>query len=347
MCFPMTDKKLRIGFIGNGRSANRYHIPYLLVRQDKFHIKTIYARNLEKSVWKRVPGIAYIENLAELLDDPEIDLIVVSTPLEGHFDLVRRVLEAGKNCVCEKPFTFTAAQAEELFSLARRRGVMLQSYQNRRFDSDFLTAQRVIETGKLGDIFEVEMHFDYYRPEVPASVKQFDPAHTFLFGYGCHMLDQAISYFGIPEDVHYDVRQILGRGRMNDYFDLDLFCGNKKIIISSSYFRVKSRPSITVYGTRGTFLKESTDKQEQHLKMFYFPGQPGFGVDQPSDYGVLSYYDGEGIYHEERVISETGDYGRYYDSVYQTIMCGAAPLVRPEETIEQIRILEAGLKGIF
>lgn len=342
----MTDKKLTIGFIGNGRSTNRYHIPYLLVRKDKFRIKTICARSPENSAWKRLTDAAYTADLEGMLNDPELDLVVVATPMESHFGLVRQVLEAGKNCVCEKPFTPTAAQAEELFALAQQRGVMLQCYQNRRFDSDFLTMQRVIESGKLGNIFEVELHFDYYRPEVPEKSTEFDPAQTFLLGYGCHMLDQVISYFGVPEHVHYDVRQLLGHGRMNDYFDLDLFCGDKKVSIASSYFRVKRRPSVVVYGTRGTFLKDSADKQEQHLKMFCFPGSPDFGVDTPSEYGVLSYYDSVGNYHEERVPSEVGDYGRYYDAVYQTLVCGAPPLVKPEETIAQLRILEKGVEGL-
>lgn len=222
----------------------------------------------------------------------------------------------------------------------------LQCYQDRRFDSDFLTMQKVIRSRKLGRIFEAEMHAGYYRPEVPETRTGFDAAHSFLLGYSCHMLDQAIACFGIPEHVRYDVRQLLGRGRMNDYFDVDLFYTDKKINLSSSYFRARRRPSVTVSGTRGVFMKESADKQEQHLKLSYLPGQPGFGVDQPSEYGLLTWYDDLGRYHEERVVSEAGDYGRYYDALYRTLVRGVPPLVSPEHTIAQIRILEKGLEGL-
>ncbi len=54
--------------------------------------------------------------------------------------------------------------------------------------------QKVIEEGKLGDLLEVEMHFDYYRPEVPESVHSFNPLESFLYAHGCHTLDQVISY---------------------------------------------------------------------------------------------------------------------------------------------------------
>lgn len=103
--------------------------------------------------------------------DGEIDLVVVTTPsAESHVDYARQALEHGLNVLVEKPFAPNAAVARDLFDLANERGLFLQGYQNRRFDSDFLTVQQVIASGVLGDLVEVEMHYDYYRPEVPGSV---------------------------------------------------------------------------------------------------------------------------------------------------------------------------------
>lgn len=341
----MTGNVLNIGFVGNGKSANRYHIPYILTRPDTLRVKTIYVRHLGSSPWTPVPGAVYTDDLSSMLRDPEIDVVVHSTPPASHYALAKQVLEAGKNCVSEKPFTPTAAQAKELFSLAKERGVMLQYYQNRRFDSDFLTVQKVIASGKLGDLYEMELCFDYFRPEIPEEMTAFDPGCTFLFGHGCHTIDQVISYFGIPEQVSYDVRQILGSGRMNDYFDVDLFfrIGTLKVKVAGSYFRAVKRPSFTVYGTRDAFIKRTTDQQETHMKHFYMPGQPGFGVDDPDEYGVLTWYGEDGGYHEEKMVSEVGDYGRYYDALYETLAHGAPQLVTPEETIAQIEILENGI----
>ena len=151
----------------------------------------------------------------------------------------------------------------------------------------------------------------------------------------------------MPDRVQYDVRELLGEGKMNDYFDIDLFYGTRlKATVKSSYFRVKARPAFTVYGMKGMFVKEVKDKQEEHLKMFYMPGQPGFGEDKPSEYGTLIYMDDNGIYHEEKVPTVTGDYGRYYDALYETVMNGKEQLVKPLETITQIEIMENGIKGL-
>ncbi len=335
---------LTIAYIGNGKSTNRYHLPFVLTRED-LRVRTIYSRGT--SAWPRVDGVEYVNDINAVWDDPEVELVVVCTHTDTHAQFAREALERGKHVLVEKPFTQTPGEARELFDLAERQGLLLQCYQNRRFDSDFLTTQKVVASGVLGDLLEVEMHYDYYRPEVPThQVPGFSAAGSFLYGHGVHTVDQVLSWFGHPDEVRYDVRQLLGPGRMNDYFDLDLYYGTLKVSVKSSYFRVKDRPSFVVYGTRGMFVKHTKDRQEEHLKVFYQPGQPGFGVDLPEHYGTLTYYDDQGGYHEEKVVSEVGDYARIYDGVHDSIVNGAPKVVRDEQTIELIQVLHDGLAPI-
>ena len=343
----MENKILNIGFIGNGKSVNRYHAPFVLTRKDKFNIKTIYTRHPESTKWVKIDGVNYTDDINELLNDPQIDVVIVNTGTpKSHYEFGKIVLNANKNCVVEKPFTETKEQAQELFDLAKKKGLIIESYQNRRFDSDFLTVQEVIESGKLGDILEVESHYDYYRPYVPESVEHRQPYMSYLYGHGCHTLDQVVSYFGKPDSIHYDVRQLLGEGRMNDYFDIDMYYGITKVSVKSSYFRVKSRPKFVVYGKKGYFEKVSEDRQEYDLKHFYMPDHDDFGKDRVEDYGTLIYYDDEGNYHEEKVVSENGNYAMYYDALYETLAHGANPLVKPEQTILLVSMLEEGTKDL-
>lgn len=342
----MKDHKLVIGYIGNGKSTNRYHLPFVLQRKDTFIVKTIYNRQVSNPSWDMLEGVYYTDVLEELLEDTEIDLVVICTKHQLHYDYAKKVLEHNKHCLVEKPFVETSLQAKELFALANEKGLYLSAYQNRRYDSDFLTVQKVIESGKLGDLLEVEMHFDYYRPNIPESVHEYDPASSYLYGHGCHTLDQVISYFGKPDTIHYDVRQLLGKGRMNDYFDLDLYYKNSKVSVKSSYFRIKERPSFIVYGKKGMFVKQTKDRQEEHLKVFYMPTHEDFGMDLPEHYGTLTYFDEKGSYHEEKVESVVGDYGRVYDGIYQTIVHNTPQVITPEETILQMEILETGVKKL-
>lgn len=336
---------LNIAFFGNGKSTNRYHAPYVLTRPDKFRIKTIYGRSVP--TWDLIQGVEYTTDPEQIWADEDLDLVVVTTMSpESHAEYARLALERGKNVLVEKPFATTAAETRELFALAEAKGLFLQGYQNRRFDSDFLTVQRVIASGVLGDLLEVEMHYDYYRPESShAFPPSTEPGMSFLFGHGVHTIDQVLALFGSPDKIHYDVKQILGPGRANDYFDVDLHYGGLKVTVGSSFFRLVGRPRFALYGTKGVFVKATEDRQEEHLKIFARPGTPGFGVDTPAHYGTLTYVDDAGGYHEEKVVSEVGDYGLFYDSVYATLVDGAPKVVKDEQTIELIGILEDGLSG--
>lgn len=335
---------LTIAYIGNGKSTNRYHLPFSTQLSDKIKIKTIYSRS-GKSDWTPIEGVQYTTNIDDIYNDPEIQLVVVTTPSSSHYPLAKKGLLHGKNMLVEKPFTETVEQAQELFTLAKEKNLFVQSYQNRRYDSDFLTVQKVIESNKLGDLLELEMHFDYFRPEVPEN-STYSRIDSFLYGHACHTLDQVISYFGEPDEVYSDVRQLLGKGRMNDYFDLDLYYGKLKVSVKSSYFRLTPRPSFIVYGKKGSFIKETKDRQEEHLKQFYMPTEPDFGVDLPQHYGTLTYMDDDNHYHQEKVISEVGDYSRFYEDVYQTLINKQDKVVKDDQTLLQIKLLEEGTKHL-
>lgn len=338
---------LTIGYIANGKSANRYHLPYVLQRKDKIKVKTIYDLDVENVKWDKIDGVYYTSNLEELLNDPDIDMIVICTMQQFHYEYAKKVLDHGKHVLVEKPFMTTYDQAKEIFDYAKEKGLMVQCYQNRRYDSDFLTVQKVIESGCLGELIEIEMGFDYYRPETPMNSTKCDLYDSYLYGHGCHTIDQVISYFGKPDDVHYDVRCLCGKNKMNDYFDLDLYYDELKVSVRSSYFRAKRRPSFIVYGKKGMFIKETPDRQEEHLKMFYMPNHSDFGKDEPEHYGTLIYYDEQGVYHEEKVISEIGDYGRVYDALYDTLVLGKEAVVKDEETLWQVEILETGVNTLI
>ncbi|MGX7029979.1 Gfo/Idh/MocA family oxidoreductase [Vagococcus zengguangii] len=335
---------LNIAYIGNGKSTNRYHLPFA-TKIKEIVVKKIYARSEPK--WDTLEGVEYVNDIEAIWGDNSLDLVVITTPPTSHFELAKEALQRGHNVLLEKPFCETSEQAQELFALAKEKGLFLECYQNRRYDSDFLTVQKVIESGKLGDILELEMHFDYFRPEVPTNNQRLDVINDFLYSHACHTLDQVISYFGEPLDVHYDVRQLLGLNRMNDYFDLDLFYEKGlKVSVKSSFFRIKERPSFAVYGTKGCFIKTTKDRQEEHLKLFYMPTNADFGLDLPEHYGELTYVDESGQYHQEKVVSEVGDYSRVYQAIYETLVNGQEPVVKPEQTLAQIKLLEAGIDAM-
>jgi len=118
----MINNKLVLAYIGNGKSSNRYHIPFVLQRKDKFVIKTVFNPHIHHDIWMKVEGINYTENVDEIFYDLDIDLVVVNTQPNFHYEYVKKALESGKHCLCEKPFMPTRAQSQEIFEFAKEKG---------------------------------------------------------------------------------------------------------------------------------------------------------------------------------------------------------------------------------
>jgi len=330
---------LHCAFIGFGKSATRYHLPYVLHRKADWHVAHIYRRSPKPD--EQLPQYAHIHFTSELddiLNDPQVKLVVVCTHADSHYDYAKRALEAGKNVLVEKPFTPTLAEAKELFALAKSKGLTISPYQNRRFDSCFLTTKKVIESGKLGQIVEIESHFDNYRPVDGG--KPGLPQDGVFYGLGVHTMDQIIALFGRPQQVSYDIRHLRNKANPDDTFEAQLFYGDLKAIVKSSHLVKLEYPKFIVHGHKGSFIKYGIDQQETSLKANIMPGEPGFGAD--SSVGILEYVDDEGNTVREEIAVETGDYGRVYDALYQTLVHGQDNFVSESDALTNMEILERG-----
>ncbi|MGL5241055.1 MAG: oxidoreductase [Kluyvera ascorbata] len=330
---------LHCAFIGFGKSTTRYHLPYVLHRKADWHVAHIYRRSPKPD--EQAPQYAHIHFTSELddiLNDPQVKLVVVCTHADSHFEYAKKALEAGKNVLVEKPFTPTLAEAKELFALAKSKGLTISPYQNRRFDSCFLTTKKVIESGKLGQIVEIESHFDNYRP-VDAGQPGL-PQDGVFYGLGVHTLDQIIALFGRPQQVSYDIRHLRNKANPDDTFEAQLFYGDLKAIVKSSHLVKLAYPKFIVHGHKGSFIKYGIDQQETSLKANIMPGEPGFGAD--NSVGLLEYVDDDGNTVREEVMIETGDYGRVYDALYDTLVNGRKNFVSESDALTNMEILERG-----
>jgi predicted dehydrogenase len=336
---------LKSAFIGFGKSANRYHLPYVLLREN-IQVKTIFDLRINEAVAApfRDKGVNFVTDLDELLNDEEIQLVTICTPPTTHYDLAKQSLEAGKNVIVEKPFTQTLAEAKELFALAAKKGLMIMPYQNRRFDGDFLALKQVVEQGYLGEPIEVESHFDNFRPdntEHPGANSDGD-----FYGLGIHTMDRMISLFGRPDSVAYDIRNVQAENSVDDYFDVDLHYGRSfKVKVKTSHLVASSYPQFIFHGTKGSFIKYGPDQQENDLKAGIMPDAPGFGEDSPMYYAHVKYQNMNGDWIEKQIKTPAGDYGCVYDAAYETIVNGAPKLVSDEEALTNLEILENGFKN--
>ena len=143
-----------------------------------------------------------------MLADASLGLFVVATPNGTHFALAKEILALGKNVVVDKPMTLTSAEAAELIGLAKKHNVFLAPFHNRRWDSDFLTIQKLLHEDSLGRLVAFESRFDRWRPDPPTERLWKENAEAgggSLLDLGPHLADQALVLFGKPEAVSADV----------------------------------------------------------------------------------------------------------------------------------------------
>lgn len=202
----MASKLINVAVVGYGLSAKVFHIPLILALSDEFKLYGVVQRSPkpDDDVSKDHPGIKLFRSVDEVYKDSEVDLVVITSTPGTHFSMCKDALEAGKNVVVEKPFVPTAKEADDLIEIQKKSGKVLAVYQNRRWDSDYLTLRKIMEDGSLGDIAEFETHFDRHRPEAPstASWKATDaPGHGSIFDLGTHLIDQIYHTFGMPKKV--------------------------------------------------------------------------------------------------------------------------------------------------
>lgn len=140
-----------------------------------------------------------------MVQDSKIEVVVVTTAPTSHFELSELALENGKHVIVEKPFTPSSQEADELIAIAKRHDRLLTVYQNRRWDTDFLTLSKLLEQGTLGRVVEFETHFDRHRPEAPdpsSSWKaKFLPGGGAVYDLGTHLIDQVVMAFGLPDKI--------------------------------------------------------------------------------------------------------------------------------------------------
>ena len=183
-----------------------FHIPLIkVVPELKLYAIVQRTPNPSDDAEKDHPGIKSYRSSEEMLADPQIEAVVVTTAPPSHFELSKLALEHGKHVIVEKPFTPSSKEASELIATAKQHNRLLTVYQNRRWDSDFLTLLKLLEQRTLGRVVEFETHFDRHRPDPPDPAStwkaKFFPGGGAAYDLGTHLIDQAVVAFGLPDKI--------------------------------------------------------------------------------------------------------------------------------------------------
>jgi scyllo-inositol 2-dehydrogenase (NADP+) len=356
---------IRTAVIGYGLAGRVFHCPFIAAVPG-LELTTIIVANPDRAAAAHAiyPQATVVPQLATVLNDPSIDLIVIGTPNSTHVELATAALHAGKHVVVDKPLAANSADARALIELATAQGKLLAPFHNRRYDGDFLTLSKLVAEGTLGRIVTVLSHYDRFRPlQRPNSWKEASgPASGNLFDLGPHLVDQALALFGVPTHVTASVRYERDRTDIDDAADIVFDYSvpalpgepakQLRYVCSETMLAADPCPRFRVHGTLGSFTKTGLDPQEAALIKGTLP--PPLGSPQPwfpepeSAWGTLTLATKrtEPVeYARTPYPTVPGDYRRFYANVRDAVR-SAAPLAIPaEDGFRTIRLLELALQS--
>ncbi|GAC1367141.1 MAG: Gfo/Idh/MocA family oxidoreductase [Ktedonobacteraceae bacterium] len=339
----------RVAIVGYGLAGAVFHAP-LIAATAGMRVAAIVTSNPERqqSARQRYADVKIYTHVDHLWREAaEYDLVVVATSNRTHVSLGIAAMRAGLPVVIDKPMAASVADAERLLATSKETGKLLTIFQNRRWDNDFLTVQKLLAADLLGPITRYESRFERYRaqPRQDSWRESADPvdAGGQLYDLGSHLIDQALFLFGQPDRVYAETAQRRLKAQVDDdaFVALQFASGIKAHLWMSQVARIAGA-RMRVSGLRGTYEKWGLDPQEEALSKGARPGDPGWGRESREQWGRLSTDLGEsGIHIDGPIETVPGAYEHYYALLQQALTAGTPPPVDPQSVLQVIRIIEA------
>lgn len=343
---------LRVALVGYGLAGSAFHAP-LIAATEGLTLDTVVTSHPERQARARAefPDVrltATADTLWSRTD--ELDLIVVASPNKTHVPLATAALEAGLAVVVDKPIAGSAAEARTLATLADSRGLFLSVFQNRRWDSDFLTVRALLAKGELGEIRRFESRFERWRPELKGGWRESgDPAEIggLLYDLGSHVVDQALTLFG-PVTLVYAESEARRPGAETDddtFIALTHASGVRSHLYMSAV-TPQLGPRFRVLGSEAGYVKYGLDPQEPALREGErpTPGAP-WGQEPESLWGRIGAGESPLTGAGRPVPTLPGDYPAYYKAVSAALHGTGENPVTAYEAAAALEVLEAARKS--
>ena len=337
-----TNEDLRVGLIGFGLGGAVFHAP-LIAATRGLRLKAVVTSDPERArqVELQYPDVTVFDNVGRLWEHREdFDLVVVASPNRTHVPLALAALAAGLHVVVDKPLAATADDGRRLIEEAGRCGLLLTPFHNRRWDGDFLTVRGLLTRGELGRVLRFESRFERWRPQPKTGWRQSgEPGEAggLLYDLGSHLIDQALVLFGPARSVYAELDPFYeGSETDNDSFISLTHDGGVRSHLWMSIAAAQVGSRFRVLGSDAAYTKFGMDVQEEALQLGGRPGEPGWGEEEESHWGMLGA--GEVL---RPVRTEPGSYQRFYEGVVAAIREGAPPPVEPADAVAVLEVIEA------
>lgn len=297
-----------------------------------------------KAAEEEFPGIRSYASAGELEADDDVEVVVVATPPDSHFRLALSLLRAGKHVALEKPMCFTLEEADTLIEAARSAGRMLTVHQSRRWDPDFLTVRRCVESGALGEVFNVETFVGGFEHPCRAWHSEASISGGAVYDWGAHHLDWIVIVMG-----DFPVRlQATGHKRVwHDITNLDQvrvrldFQDGREAEFLQSDLAGFRKPKFYLQGTAGTLVGSYRPIVFERVEPgLGYVSEPAHHAEAPADLRLARYEAGFGVTETLLPAVAPGRFA-FHRNLADHLLLGEPLAVTPESVRRVVALLEA------
>lgn len=338
-------EKLNVALAGFGFGAQTFHAPYIH-KSNVLNLYKILERNNSYSQ-EKYPECITVQKYEDIINDSNIDLVVIATPNKEHYPMAKIALESNKNVVIDKPFTIETHHADELIRLSEEKGLLLSIYHNKRFEGDFLTVKKVVESSILGEIVDYEAHADRFSNKLRSKPwkEKASKGVDLMYDIGSHMIDAALNLFGKPNEIYCDMRIQRDGSEVYDNFELILYYEKLKAVLKAGMIVKETQPAFTVHGKNGSFTKYSFNVEERNSIMSLNTINLLNPYEPREFWGKLNILcNGLNIYGNVETLN--GSYMDFYENIYNVLKGDGNLIVSPYEARDVVKIMElAGMSN--
>ncbi|MGQ9629315.1 MAG: Gfo/Idh/MocA family protein [bacterium] len=271
--------KVRLGMIGCGWGSNDLYRPFFKHLENGELVAVMDIDESRAKKYQESSGAKKVyTDLDRMLEDKDIDAVMILTPPNIHAEQVVKSAQAGKHIYCEKPMCKTIEEADRMIAACKENNVKLQIAFMKRFNKSFLMVKRVIDEGRLGDLFEMRAVWDNARPGASSANyrHRVETGGGYLQEDGSHPLDVCHWWMGDVVEVSGDVI-IVDTERVENEDVGIVTMKHKNGGFSSLHITMRTHrtgeESYEVFGTKGTLLMRwlyhSTHSMEPAIVKIY------------------------------------------------------------------------------
>ena len=342
------DKSKKIGFavIGYGGMGSWHASTCADDFKDTAELIGIYDIKPERRAAAEAEGIHAFSSREELLADERIDLVTVATPNDVHKEIAIAAMAAGKNVISEKPVALSQEELEEMIAASKKYDKLFTVHQNRRWDPDFKCVQKILADNELGKVFRIESRVQGSRG-IPGDWRGIkEKGGGMMFDWGVHLLDRIVLM--VPEKIKkvYAKMTHVTNDEVDDGFIMNMvFESGITATVEVGTCNFITLPHWYLCGDQGT----------AEIKDFRDPGRMVV-LRSWEDKDATPILMGEGLsktmaprnpdsVDELPLPDFSYDRNELYSNVCDVVMGKAEQIVKNEEALRVLRLMEAALES--